>query len=115
MHVAHVDELLQVVGDVRAEIVAARLQFAGRQLAVADVVEQQRLHAIELGAAEAIELVLDHVEQKAVQPLDQSQRLQILAAETSSVRAREGAPHQTQTHNAASLCLTHPVIPGFDN
>ena len=40
VNVAHVDELLQVVGDVGAQIVAPRLQLASRQFAVADVVEE---------------------------------------------------------------------------
>ena len=37
---AHFDELLQIVGDVGAEIVAAAAQLAGGQLFVADIVEQ---------------------------------------------------------------------------
>ena len=37
MEIAHLDQLLDVVGDVRAEVVAARAQFAGGQLLVADV------------------------------------------------------------------------------
>src|SRR5579883_3533097 len=40
---AHLDQLLEVVGDVGAEIVAARAQLAGGQLLVADIVEQQGL------------------------------------------------------------------------
>ena len=74
---AHLDELLQIVGDVGAEVVAARAQFARGQLLVADVVEQQRLHRIDVGAAAAIEFVLDDVEQPAMQPLDQRQSFQI--------------------------------------
>src|SRR6185437_16070669 len=56
---AHLDELLQIVGDVGAEIVAARAQFAGSQLLVADIVEQKRLHGIDIRAPATIELVLD--------------------------------------------------------
>ena len=74
---AELDELLQIVGDVGAEIVAARAQFARGQLLVADVVEQQRLHRIDVGAAAAIEFILDDVEQAAMQPLHQSQRFEI--------------------------------------
>src|ERR1700760_4854762 len=60
---AELDELLQIVGDVGAEIVAARAQLARGQLLVADVVEQERLHRVDVGAASAIEFVLDDVEQ----------------------------------------------------
>src|SRR5665213_56738 len=69
----HLDQLLQIVGDVGAEIVAARAQFTRGQLLVANIVEQQRLHRIDVGAAAAVEFVLDDVEQPAVQPLNQGQ------------------------------------------
>ena len=39
----HLDELLEIVRNVRAEIVTTRAQLAGRKLSVADIVEQQRL------------------------------------------------------------------------
>src|SRR6185436_10154026 len=74
---AELDELLQVIGDVGAEIVTARAQLARGQLLVADVIEQQCLHRIDVGAAAAIEFVLDDVEQPAVKPLHQSQGFQI--------------------------------------
>jgi hypothetical protein len=41
--VAHLDKLLEIVGDVGAEIVALGAQLAGGELAVADVEQQQRL------------------------------------------------------------------------
>src|SRR5262249_40311280 len=39
----HLDELLEIVRNVRAEIVTARAQLAGSELSVADILEQQRL------------------------------------------------------------------------
>src|SRR6516165_4602631 len=66
----HLDQLLEVVGDVRAEIIAARAQLSGCELLVSDIVKQQRLNRVDVGTAAAIELVLDHIEQPAVQPLD---------------------------------------------
>ena len=75
---AHLDQLLEIVGDIGAEIVAARAQFAGGELLVADIVEEQRLHRIDVGAPAAIELVLDDVEQTPVEALDQRQRLQVM-------------------------------------
>ena len=56
---AEVDQLLQIVGHVRAEIVAARAQFAGGQLRIADVEQQQRLDGIDVAAAVAVELILE--------------------------------------------------------
>src|SRR5262249_32160248 len=74
---AELDQLLQIVGDVRAEIITARAQLARGQLLVADVVEQERLHRIDVGAAATIEFVLDDFEQATMQPLHQRQRFQI--------------------------------------
>src|SRR5437867_439117 len=41
---AEFDELLEVIGDVGAEVIAARTQLARGQFLVTDVIEQQRLH-----------------------------------------------------------------------
>src|ERR1700741_3958532 len=62
---AELDQLLQIVGDVGAEIVTARAQFARGQFLVADVVEQQRLDRVDVGTAPTIEFVLDDIEQAA--------------------------------------------------
>ena len=48
------DELLEIVRNVRAEVVAARTQLTRGQLLVADVIKQQRLHRIDVGAAAAV-------------------------------------------------------------
>src|SRR6516165_8293092 len=100
---AELDQLLQVVGDVGAEIVAARAQFARGQLLVADIVQEQSLHRIDVGAATAIELVLDNIKQAAMQPLHQRQCFQIerlhgrLAGSTVGGfhRRRNGFHHDT--------------------
>src|SRR3990167_7045793 len=86
MQIAHLDELLQIVGNVRAEIIAARAQLAGRQLAAVDVEQQERLHAVDVRAVAAVEFVLDHVEQPAMQPLDQRKRLEIKRLQPRLVR-----------------------------
>jgi hypothetical protein len=62
MDIAHLDKLLEIVGDVRAEIVAAGPQFARGQLRVADVEQKQRLNAVYVRTTGAIEFVLDDVE-----------------------------------------------------
>src|ERR1700742_2609816 len=100
---AELDQLLQVVGDVGAEIVTARTQFARGELLVADVVEQQRLHRVDVGAAPAIEFVLDDVEETAMQPLHQSQSFEIerlhrrlaCSAVSGFHRRRNGFHHDT--------------------
>src|SRR5262249_37042485 len=74
---AEFDELLQIVGDVGAEVISARAQLTGSQLLVANVVEQQRLHRIDVGATAPVKFVLDDVEQTAMQPFDQRQGFQI--------------------------------------
>src|SRR6187402_500167 len=56
-----------------AELVATGAQLAGGQFLVADVVQQQRLNRIDIGAAAAVELVLDDIEQTAMQALHQGQ------------------------------------------
>src|SRR6201996_9559612 len=48
---AELDQLLEVVGDVGAEIVTARTQLARSQLLVADIIEQQRLHRVDVRTA----------------------------------------------------------------
>src|SRR5262249_37332637 len=73
----HLDEFLEIVGNVRAEIVATRAQLTGGEFLVADIVEQQRLHRIDVGAAAAVELVFDHVKQAPMQPLDERQGIEI--------------------------------------
>src|SRR5262249_26284571 len=74
------DQLLQIVGDVRAEIMAARAQLAGGQFLVADVEEKQRLDAVDFALAAAIKLVLDYIQKLAVQTLHQTQTLEITRA-----------------------------------
>src|ERR1700735_587774 len=74
---AEFDQLLQIVGDVGAEIVAARAQFPRGQLLVANIIEQQRLHRIDIGTATTIEFILDDIEQAAMQPLHQRQSFEI--------------------------------------
>src|SRR6266702_1146451 len=91
---AEFDQLLQIVGDVGAEIITARAQLAGGQLLVADVIEQQRLHRIDVGATATIELILDHVEQAAVQPLHQSQCFEIERLHRSFARSAFSGFHR---------------------
>src|ERR1700733_14130976 len=54
---AELDQLLQIVGDIGAEVIAARAQFARGQFLVADVIKQECLHRIDVGAAAAIEFI----------------------------------------------------------
>src|SRR5262249_61655995 len=58
---AELNKLLQVVGDIGAQVVTARKQFPRGQLLVADIVEQERLHRIDVRTAGEIELILDDI------------------------------------------------------
>src|SRR6516162_2153262 len=78
IEVSHLHQLLEVVGHVGAEIIAPRAQLAGGEILLADIVQEQRLHRIDIGAALAVELVLDDVEEATMQPLDQSQSFEIV-------------------------------------
>src|SRR5262245_3989103 len=60
---AALDELLQIVRHVRTKIVAARAQLAGGQLLFADVEQKQGLDAVHVRLIDALEFVLDDVEQ----------------------------------------------------
>ena len=81
MDVTAFDQLLEIVGDVGAQIMAARAQLARRQFLIADIEQQQRLHAVDLAFVAAIQFVLDHVEQLTMQPLDEIEGLEIVLAE----------------------------------
>ena len=82
VHIAHFDQFLEVVADVAALIVAAAFKLPRGDLIIADVEQKQRLHRVDLQHADAFEFVLDHVQQQAVQPLDQRQGLKIACHET---------------------------------
>src|SRR5436309_8048918 len=75
--ISHLDQLLDVIGNVRAEIVTTRAKLARGQLLVADIVQKQGLHRIDVAAAAAIELILNDVQKPAMQTLDQRQRFKI--------------------------------------
>ena len=66
MNVAEVDELLQVIGHVRTEIVTARAQFTRGQFLVADVKQQKRLHAVHDALAATVQFVFDDIKELAV-------------------------------------------------
>src|SRR5262249_30819621 len=70
---AELNKLLQVVGDIGAEVVTARTQFPRGQLLVAHIVEQERRRRIGARGAAASKLILDAVEKTAVRTPPQRQ------------------------------------------
>lgn len=60
-------QLLDVVGDVRSEVITTRTKLAGRQFGIADVEQQERLNGVDIIATLTIELVLDDIEEAAVE------------------------------------------------
>src|ERR1700746_439455 len=81
IEVSHLHQLLEVVGHVGAEIITPRAQLAGGEILLADIVQKQRLHRIDIAAAPAIELILDDVEKATMQPLDPRQGFEIVRAD----------------------------------
>src|SRR5579883_3401608 len=75
--VARLDHLLHVVGDVRAKIAAAQGQLADRHLEIADVEQYHCLHVVDVMDALAVELELHHLQELAVQALDQRDHVEI--------------------------------------
>ena len=73
--VSTVNQLLQVVGDIRAEIVTARRQLADRQVVVADVVQNQALNVVDVVDTSPLQLGLHEFEELAMQSLDQEDAL----------------------------------------
>ena len=72
MQIAGFDQFLDIVRDVRTEVIAARAQFASGQLLVGDIIQQQGLNGVDIAAAAPVEFVFDHVEKAAMQPLNES-------------------------------------------
>ncbi len=52
-------------------------KFPCRQLLIADVEQEQRLHAVDYAFVAAVELILDHIKELAMQTLDEIERFQI--------------------------------------
>src|SRR5438132_14383637 len=77
MDIPRLDELLQIVGDVRAEIMTARAQLARRQFLVSNVEEQQRLNTVDFAFVAPVKFVLDDVEELPMQSLNKAERLEI--------------------------------------
>jgi hypothetical protein len=102
VEVARLDQLLDVVGHVGAEIVAPRAQLRGRQFLAADIEEQQTLRARQLQHAAAIELVLDEIEQAAVQPLDEVEGFAVAAPTAGSSVRGTGRASRRVTPEAES-------------
>src|SRR6202042_459781 len=77
MEKTNLDQLLHVIGDIRAEIIAARAQFAGGQFLVADIVQEQSLHRVDVRPPPTVELILDNVQQSTMKRFDPPQSLQV--------------------------------------
>ncbi|CVI19864.1 hypothetical protein AGR4A_Cc80201 [Agrobacterium tumefaciens str. B6] len=76
-----VDQLLDVIGDVRAEVITTRTKLAGRQFGIADVEQQQGLNGVDVITTLTVELVLDDIEEAAVETFHQVQRLHVERAD----------------------------------
>jgi hypothetical protein len=77
-------------GGVGTEIVTAGAQLAGGQHLVADIVQELRLHRVDVCAPAAVEFVVDDIEQTPMQALDQDQRFQIMRPDMVEARLAFG-------------------------
>src|SRR5690606_8446706 len=103
-----IDQLFEVVGHVRPKVVAARAQFARRQLRIADIEQQQRLDGVDVAAALTVEFVLDDIEQPAMESLHKLERLQIERAQAVAmvVILRGGRSRRTGIDHGLASRLT---------
>ena len=77
VQIADIDELLDVVGDVGAEIAPAQRQLADRQLVGPDIEQNQRLDVVDVLNAQTVEFSPHEFEKLAMQPLDQRDHIEI--------------------------------------
>jgi len=77
VHIAQLHQFFQVIGYVRALIVAARFQLARGDLILADVEQQQRLNRVDFQKRKPLKLILDDVKQQPVQPFHQREVVEI--------------------------------------
>src|ERR1041384_7462751 len=82
--IAVFNKLLDVVGDVGAEIAAAVRQLGGRHHGVPDVEQHHTLHVVDVVDAEPVELQLHDVEKLSVKPLDKRDDVQIAVRHSCS-------------------------------
>ena len=75
--IAVLDHLLDVVGDVRAEIAAAQRQLADGHLGIADIEQHHSLDIVDVVDAEPFELQLHDLEKMPVKALDERNHLEI--------------------------------------
>ncbi len=85
MHVSRLHQLLEIIGNIGSLIVAARLQFARRNLVLADIEQQECLNGVDVQQAQAFEFVLDHVQQKTMQPFHHTQGIQVIPLKSPAV------------------------------
>ena len=88
--VTRLDQFLEVIGDVGALVMATALQLAGGQFGIRHVVDEQCLHRVDAGFAMALEIILDDLEQAAVEPLDEAERVEVAELHPAQSRIRDG-------------------------
>src|SRR3954470_15838214 len=69
--IAAVQQLLQIVSDVRACVVALLGQITYRDLLVLNISKDQCLNGVDVIDAQPLQLEADNIEKATVQPLDQ--------------------------------------------
>src|SRR3954465_2112918 len=88
------DHLLDVIGDVGAEIAAAQGQLADGHLGVADVEQHHALHVVEVVNAVPVEFQFDNFEKPAVKLFDKGDDLQISLGHNDLLASPDQLPNQ---------------------
>ncbi len=102
------DHLLDVVGDVRAQVAAAQRQLADGHLEIADVEQDHGLHVVDVVHALGVELELDHFQELAVQALDERDHVKISGLHATP--GWKGSAHMHATRNKGmSRGLINPL------
>src|SRR5690606_792086 len=77
VHIAQIDQLFEIIADVRTLVITAAFQLTRGHLIFADVEQEQGLNRIDLQYTQALELILDDIKQQSVQAFYQAQIVEI--------------------------------------
>ena len=109
VNVALLHQFLEIVGHVRALVVAAGFQLPRSQFGVGDIEQQQRLHRIYFLSAVTVKIILDQIKQAPVKALNQGERLHVAALDRIADRFRSCCHFVTHLATHLIPCLSRPA------
>src|SRR5581483_11088916 len=93
LEIAVLDLFPDVVGDVRAQVIAPAGQLADRVFVLADIEEDEALDVVQILDPELLQLVLQYLQELAVQTLGQTNGLEIRLLNTHFARLESPSGH----------------------